>query len=86
MAIENGVKCSKKITREVIIRSFEASGVAPFGKKVPVENFNGRLRGVLRYHEGIEEIQEEDNTDPFASSNEEDEVGSDMELDILDDM
>ena len=46
----------KKITREVIIRSFEACGVAPFGKKVPVENLNGRLRGVLGYHEGIEEI------------------------------
>ena len=29
------------------MNSFEVCGIAPHGKKVPVEHLNGRLRGVL---------------------------------------
>ena len=41
----------------MIIRSFEACGVAPLGQKVPLDHLNGHLRGVLGYKEGIEELE-----------------------------
>lgn len=68
----------KKISPEVVQRSFEACGVAPCGKKVPVDHLNGRLRGVLGYHEGIEEMQEEDED----LDSEEEPHDEEMELDI----
>ena len=64
------------IKPEVIIRSFEACGVAPMGQKVPIEHLNGRLKGVLGYKEGIEELQSDSE-----SSGEDD----NEELDIFQD-
>ena len=54
-------------------------GIAPQGKKVSVEHLNGRLRGVLGYKEGIEDLPEDD---PLSSSDEED--MSDLELSDID--
>ena len=55
---------------KVLIRSFEACGVAPMGQKVPLEHLNGRLKGVLGYKEGIEELQS-DSESSGADDNEE---------------
>ena len=72
-------KAVRSIRREVIVNSFEVCGIAPHGKKVPVEHLNGRLRGVLGYKEGIEDLPEDD---PLSSSEEEMSEDSDIELDI----
>ena len=62
----NGLKAIKT---EVIKNSFEVCGIVPHGKKVPVQHLNGRLRGVLGYRGGIEDLPEDD---PLSTSDEED--------------
>ena len=71
----------KKITPDIIKRSFEACGVKPNGQKVEAECLNGRLRGIFGYHEGLEEMVEEEEEGVSPSSDEEYE--SDVELDFL---
>ena len=59
----------KKIISKAISRSFDVSAVACFGKKVSLEDFSTRLKGILAYHQGIKEMQEED---PFVTTKEDD--------------
>ena len=61
------------------MRSFEACGIAAYGKQVPIEHLNGRLRGVLGFHERLEEMGEDED---IIDTDEEDEISSDMEIDI----
>ena len=65
------------IKPDVIRRSFETCGIAPFGQKVSLEHLNGCLRGVLGYREGIEEL--EGDFDNLESAD----GASDEELDML---
>lgn len=65
------------IKSDVIKRSFEACGIAPFGQKVQVEHLNGRLRGVLGYQEGVEDL--DSDSDNLESSDD----ASDEELHML---
>ena len=63
----------------MIKRSFEACGVKQNGQRVEAECLNGRLRGVIGYHEGLDEIDNEE----VACSSDGDNEESDMELDVL---
>ena len=69
----------KKITPDIIKRSFEACWVKPNGQKLEAECLNGRLRGILGYHEGLEEIVEEEEVLPSSDE----EYDPDVELDFL---
>ena len=75
MMVSNALK---SISPDIIKRSFTACGVAPFGQRVQIEHLNGRLRGVLGFKEGIEDLSD---NDPMSSSDEDEEV-SDTELDL----
>ena len=68
----------RRMSSEVIVKSFEACGVAAFGKQVPIEHLNGKLRDVLGYHERLEEMEDGDSLISPKDDT------SDMELDIQD--
>ena len=72
-------KDARSIRREVIVNSFEVCGIAPHRKKVIVKHLNGRLRGILGYKEGIEDLPEDDT---LSSTEEEMSEDSDIELEI----
>ena len=74
----------KKITPDMIRRSFEACGIKANGGKVNVESLNGRLRGILGYQEGLEEIEGIQQQDEMSEDSDgQDEAAPDVEVDFL---
>ena len=49
-------EATKEIEKEVVVRGFECCGIAPGGNRVPIESLYGRLRGILAYQEGLDEM------------------------------
>ncbi len=62
----------RNITRENVSKAFRLCGVASHGQAVPLEELNGRLRGVLGYHEGLEVVFPDDQDDPFTDGSDDD--------------
>ena len=63
------------VTANTISRSFELSGIGSGGSTIAIGHLNGRLRGVLGCHEGLEEVDEED--DPFRDDEDDEEDAED---------